>query len=163
MGRRSDWTGTSCPTARGADVLGEPWTLLLLRDAHAGITRFEQFREHLGIADNVLSARLARMVETGLLTRVPYRDGGRARAEYRLTPAGADTLPILHAIAAWGDAHTSSPTPSEPMRLVHTACGHSTRPGEACDHCGAALERADLHLVETWVHHFDRPLAEPVG
>ncbi|WP_326568692.1 helix-turn-helix domain-containing protein [Amycolatopsis rhabdoformis] len=162
MGRRSSWTGTSCPIARGADVLGEPWTLVILRDAHLGTTRFDDFRSHLGIADNVLASRLARMVETGLMTRVPYRDGGRTREEYRLTQAGADTLPVIHALGAWGDTYTNSPTPSDPLRLVHTPCGEPTRPGEKCDHCGATLTRAELHRLE---HGTDDevPLAEPVA
>jgi DNA-binding HxlR family transcriptional regulator len=116
MGRRGSWAGASCPIARGADVIGEPWTLLILREAHRGVTRFEQFRDRLGIADNVLAARLARMVQTGLLSRVPYRDGGRARHEYRLTQAGADTLPVIHALARWGDTYTSAAVVTDAMR-----------------------------------------------
>ncbi|MFI5613885.1 winged helix-turn-helix transcriptional regulator [Amycolatopsis sp. NPDC051903] len=162
MGRRTSWTGTSCPIARGADVLGEPWTLVILRDAHLGTTRFDEFRSHLGIADNVLAARLARMVETGLLARVPYRDGGRTRDEYRLTEAGADTLPVIHALGRWGDAHTDSPTAAEPMQLVHTTCGELTRPGERCDHCGAGLTRTDLNRLELDTHE-EVPLAAPVA
>ncbi|MBB4685857.1 winged helix-turn-helix transcriptional regulator [Amycolatopsis jiangsuensis] len=162
MGRRGSWTGVSCPVARGADVLCDPWTIVLLRDAHAGLSRFDEFRAKLGIADNVLSARLGRMVETGLLARVPYRDGGRTRYEYRLTRAGADTLPVVHAVAHWAGAHTSSPSPAEPLRLVHLPCGNDTRPGAVCDHCGAPLHRGDLHRVETWRHGIDAPLAEPV-
>ncbi|MEV6900980.1 helix-turn-helix domain-containing protein [Amycolatopsis sp. NPDC051372] len=162
MGRRSSWEGTSCPIARGADVLGEPWTLVILRDAHAGTTRFDEFRSRLGIADNVLSARLARMVETGLMTRVPYRDGGRTRDEYRLTQAGADTLPVIHALGAWGDTYTHSPTPSEPMLLIHTPCGEPTRPGEKCDHCGGDLNRTELRRLEKDSHE-QVPLAEPIA
>ncbi|GAA3544653.1 helix-turn-helix domain-containing protein [Amycolatopsis ultiminotia] len=162
MGRRDSWTGAPCPVARGADVLCDPWTIVILRDAHAGLTRFDQFREKLGIADNVLSTRLGRMVETGLLARVPYREHGRTRHEYRLTSAGADTLPVIHAVAHWGGAHTSSPAPAEPMRLVHLPCGQDTRPGPSCDHCGAELQRDDLHRVETWRYGIDAPLAEPV-
>jgi len=80
------------------------------------VTRFERFRDRLGIADNVLAVRLARMVQTGLLTRVPYRDGGRTRHEYQLTQAGADTLPVIHALARWGDAHTSAAAATDPVR-----------------------------------------------
>ncbi|MGW4486790.1 winged helix-turn-helix transcriptional regulator [Amycolatopsis sp. NPDC004368] len=160
MGRRSSWDGTSCPIARGADVLGEPWTLVILRDTHAGTTRFDDFRGNLGIADNVLAARLRRMVETGLMARVPYRDSGRTRDEYRLTRAGADTLPVIHALGDWGDTHTHSPTAGEPMRLVHTTCGEITRPGETCDHCAAKLSRAELLRLD---NDDQVPLAEPVG
>ncbi|HWD00899.1 MAG TPA: helix-turn-helix domain-containing protein [Amycolatopsis sp.] len=162
MGRRTSWAGTSCPIARSADVLGEPWTLVILRDAHAGTTRFDEFRAHLGIADNVLASRLARMVETGLLARVPYRDKrGRTRDEYRLTEAGADTLPVIHALGAWGAAHTTSPTASEPMQLIHTACGELTRPGTRCDQCHAELSRDDLHRLESGTCR-EVPLAPPV-
>src|ERR1700751_2496923 len=78
-----------CPIGRAGDLLGDRWTLLILRDATAGITRFDAFRENLGIADNILSARLRRLVEAGVLTRVPHRDGNRTRNEYRLAGGGA--------------------------------------------------------------------------
>ncbi|MEW2505570.1 helix-turn-helix domain-containing protein [Amycolatopsis sp. NPDC047767] len=162
MGRRSSWEGTPCPIARGADVLGEPWTLVILREAHAGTTRFDEFRTTLGIADNVLSSRLARMVETGLMARVPYRDGGRTRDEYRLTQAGADTLPVIHALGAWGDTYTHSPAPGEPMQLVHTPCGELTRPGEKCDHCGGDVHRTELRRFTKDTHE-QVPLAQPVA
>ena len=80
--------------------VGDRWTLLILRNANLGTTRFDDFRSELGIADNILSARLARLVQAGLLTRLPYRGTGRTRHEYRLTTAGADMLPVLHALAA---------------------------------------------------------------
>ena len=95
-----------CPIGRAADVLGDRWTLLILRNATVGMTRFDEFRADLGIADNILSTRLGRLVDAGLLTKVPYRDNGRTRHEYRLTDAGADLLPVLHALAAWGQRHT---------------------------------------------------------
>ena len=82
-----DPASRSCPIGRAGDLLGDRWTLLILRDATAGITRFDAFRENLGIADNILSGRLARLVEAGVLAKVPYRDGNRTRQEYRLTQA----------------------------------------------------------------------------
>jgi DNA-binding HxlR family transcriptional regulator len=71
-----------------------------------GVTRFDDFRAELGIADNILSSRLTRLVDAGLLVRVTYRDQGRTRHEYRLTTAGADVLGVLHALAGWGQEHT---------------------------------------------------------
>jgi DNA-binding HxlR family transcriptional regulator len=163
MSRRITWADAACPIARAADVLGEPWTLLILRNATAGTTRFEDFRAQLGIADNVLTTRLAKLVDRGLLTKLPYRDGGRTRHEYRLTRAGSDALPVLHALGAWGDAHTASEAAPGPMTLVHTRCGQLTRPGAKCDSCGKPLARGDLAWRGSWLGEGEVPLADPVG
>ncbi|MEQ0562214.1 helix-turn-helix domain-containing protein [Amycolatopsis sp. NEAU-NG30] len=163
MSRRITWADAPCPIARAADVLGEPWTLLILRNATAGTTRFEDFRSQLGIADNVLTTRLAKLVDRGLLTRLPYRDGGRTRHEYRLTQAGSDALPVLHALGAWGDAHTSAEKSAGPMSLIHTRCGRPTRPGAKCDSCGKPLARDDLAWRSSWLGPDEIPLAEPVN
>jgi DNA-binding HxlR family transcriptional regulator len=163
MSRRTTWEDASCPIARAADVLGEPWTLLILRNATAGTTRFEDFRGQLGIADNVLTTRLAKLVDRGLLTKLPYRDGGRTRHEYRLTKAGSDALPVLHALGAWGDAHTESTSAYGPMKLVHTDCGQLTRPGAYCDNCGKSLVRDNLTWRGSWLSEGEIPLAEPVA
>ena len=163
MSPRTSWEHAPCPIARAADVLAEPWTLLILRNATAGMTRFEDFRTQLGIADNVLSTRLAKLVDRGLLTKLPYRDGGRTRYEYRLTEAGSDTLPVLHALGAWGDAHAASTEEYGPMQLVHSVCGQLTRPGELCDACGKPLARAELGWRSSWLSRGEIPLAEPVS
>ncbi|WP_410615504.1 winged helix-turn-helix transcriptional regulator [Amycolatopsis sp. lyj-109] len=163
MSRRITWADAACPIARAADVLGEPWTLLILRNATAGTTRFEDFRAQLGIADNVLTTRLAKLVDRGLLTKLPYRDGGRTRHEYRLTQAGSDALPVLHALGAWGDAHASSEHPPGPMTLIHSRCGQPTRPGAKCDACGKNLARGDLAWRGSWLGEGEIPLAEPVS
>ena len=105
MPLRSDWTGEKCPIARSLEVLGDPWVMLVLRQAFSGVRRFEQFRDQLGVAENVLSKRLSTMVDAGLLRRVPYRDRRRIRHEYVLTEAGADTFPIVTALAQWGERH----------------------------------------------------------
>ncbi|WP_410644098.1 winged helix-turn-helix transcriptional regulator [Amycolatopsis sp. lyj-346] len=162
MSRRTTWADAACPIARAADVLGEPWTLLILRNATAGTTRFEDFRTQLGIADNVLTTRLGKLVDRGLLTKLPYRDGGRTRHEYRLTQAGSDALPVLHALGAWGDAHTASATGPGPMALVHSRCGQRTRPGAKCDACGKTLARGDLAWRGSWLSEGEIPLADPV-
>jgi len=162
MSPRTSWADASCPIARAADILGEPWTLLILRNATAGTSKFEDFRAQLGIADNVLSTRLAKLVDRGLLARMPYRDSGRTRDEYRLTQAGSDALPVLHALAAWGDVHTDADQAFGPMILVHAACGQPTRPGDTCDHCGKPLARADLTWRGSWRSLGEIPLAEPV-
>ncbi len=115
MPLRSDWSAASCPIARSLDVVGDPWVLLVLRESFRGVTRFEQFRSALGIADNVLSRRLRQMVEAGLLRRSPYHAGNRVQHEYVLTDAGSDLLPVLHALGRWGEEHR--PHPGRSARL----------------------------------------------
>jgi DNA-binding HxlR family transcriptional regulator len=98
-----------CSIARSLDVLGEKWTLLVIREAFFGATRFADFRARLGIAPDVLTARLETLVEGGVLARRPYRDEGqRQREEYVLTEAGAELKTILAAFVAWGDVHRPS-------------------------------------------------------
>lgn len=105
----------TCPIARTLEIVGERWTLLLIREALLGSTRFAAFRERLGVAPDVLTARLATLVEHGILERRPYRDGGRTREEYVLTPAGRDLAPVLVALSDWGGEHL--PAPAEPSAV----------------------------------------------
>ena len=109
MPLRSDWSEASCPVARSLDVVGDPWVLLVLREALTGTTRFDAFRDALGVADPVLSRRLAGLVEAGLMVRAPYDAGNRTRHEYLLTDAGTDLLPVVQALALWGDRHRPRP------------------------------------------------------
>jgi DNA-binding HxlR family transcriptional regulator len=151
-----------CPIARAADLLGDRWTLLILRNATIGTTRFDQFKADLGIADNILSARLARLVAAGVLAKVPYRDNGRVRHEYRLTGSGADVLPLLHAMARWGQEHTEPGELADPMRIVHLACGQPTADERVCDHCGQPVVREEEAWVRPWRSDDLLPLAAPV-
>ncbi len=162
MSTRTSWEDAACPIARAADILGEPWTLLILRNAFAGTTRFEDFRSELGIADNVLSSRLTKLVDRGLLTKLPYRDGGRTRHEYRLTQTGFDALPVLHALGTWGNTYTSTNAPGVPPRLRHETCGQFTRPGEVCDSCGKPLDADELVWQGTFRGPGEVPVAPPV-
>lgn len=103
----------SCSIERTLCVVGERWTFLVLREALSGRTRFAEFRDVLGIAPDVLSDRLAKLVEHGVLTREPYREpGSRTRHAYRLTPAGHDLAVVLGALQQWGDRYL--PRPSGP-------------------------------------------------
>jgi DNA-binding HxlR family transcriptional regulator len=146
---------------RAIDVLGDRWTLLILRNATMGVTRFEGFRAELGIADNILSNRLARLVDAGVLVRMPYRDRRRTRHEYRLTTAGADALGVLHALAGWGQDHTEPRQPTAPMRIIHHACGNDLAPGGHCAACERAVERDEIAWVRPWRSPDPFPLAEP--
>jgi DNA-binding HxlR family transcriptional regulator len=108
---------SACPIARSLSVLGEKWTLLVVREALWGRTRFADFRANLGIAPDVLADRLQTLVEAGILARRPYREEGqREREEYVLTTAGRELLPVLAALAAWGNEHRES---SAPLRSAH--------------------------------------------
>ncbi len=99
-----------CSIARSLSVLGERWTFLVLREALGGSTRFAQFRDALGVAPDVLSARLAKLVEYGVMKKVSYRDpGSRTRAAYELTPAGRELQVVLAALQEWGDVHLPWP------------------------------------------------------
>lgn len=112
-----------CPIARGLDVLGEKWTLMVVRDALLGSTRFSQFQSSLGVPREVLAARLASLVEGGVLERSSYKpEGGRAREEYRLTAAGRDLSVVLLALGGWADRHRPSERPSD-LTFVDTDHG----------------------------------------
>ena len=102
--QRKSFSAMPCPIARGLDRVGEWWSILILRDAFAGMTRFEEFRESLGIAPGMLSRRLAALVEEGLLQRRRYSDHP-PREDYVLTPRGEDFRPVLVALLAWGNRH----------------------------------------------------------
>lgn len=137
MPLRSDWSQATCPIARTLDVVGDPWVLLVLREAVTGATRFEQFRSALGCADNVLSRRLSAMVDDGLLVRAPYDAGNRTREEYLLTGAGTDLLPVLQALVHWGERHR--PASTGRLVVVHEGCGEPTDSADTCTACGARL------------------------
>ena len=100
--KRKCMEGNCCPVARALDVVGDWWTLLIIRDAFAGVTRFGDFQKNLGVAKNILATRLKDMVEQGLLET---RDVG-ARSEYQLTDKGRALMPVLVTLAQWGEAFT---------------------------------------------------------
>ena len=163
MPLRSDWSGSSCPIARSLDVVGDPWTVLILRDALAGSRRYEHFRSSLKVADNVLSRRLQSMVEAGLLRRVPYRAEHRTHHEYQLTEAGADLLPVLHALALWGEKHTTAPHQAVHLEIVHRPCGQASCTADVCSHCGRPLLPAEVSWRRPWREPELTALAAPAG
>lgn len=105
---KSDYDGQDCSIARALEIVGERWTLLIVRDAFRGIRRFDDFQENLGISRNVLTERLARLVEEGVLERVRYQERPE-RFEYVLTPKGRELRVALAALRQWGDKHGGRP------------------------------------------------------
>jgi len=109
--RHASFEGHACPIARSLERVGEWWSILILRDAFLGATRFEQFQKNLSIAPNTLTRRLNALVEAGLMQRHRYCDRP-PRDEYRLTEAGRDFRPVLWALLAWGNKHFAPEGPS---------------------------------------------------
>jgi DNA-binding HxlR family transcriptional regulator len=114
---------SSCSVARSLSLLGERWTLLVIREALAGVTRFETFRENLGVGPDVLSERLSTLVEHGIMRREAYQEPGRrARDEYFLTDVGRELHVVVGALQQWGDDHLPRPEgPSVIRRSLETA------------------------------------------
>ena len=132
----------ACPVARTLDVVGEWWTLLIVRDAFVGARRFEEFKA-TGIADNILSARLKKLVEVGVLERRPYQ-AHPLRHEYLLTEKGKELGIVLAAMAGWGQRWTEG---ENRRHLVHRGCGHDVSLNVRCDECERTLT-ADEITVE---------------
>jgi DNA-binding HxlR family transcriptional regulator len=123
-------------------LLGEKWTLLVLREAFFGVRRYGQLARNLGIPRPTLSARLRTLVDAGLLQRVRYATEP-ARYEYRLTPAGIDLFPAIVALMRWGDAHLAGPD-GAPIVLRHNDCGEIADPYLACRGCGEEIHARNV-------------------
>jgi DNA-binding HxlR family transcriptional regulator len=134
---RSDYDTQVCSIARALEVVGERWTLLIIRDAQLGLRRFEEFQESLGIARNVLTSRLTKLVDEGLLERVCYQERP-ARYEYRPTGKAQDLLTAVLALMHWGDEHAEDPA-GPPRVTSHAGCGGNVRERLVCTKCGKAL------------------------
>jgi DNA-binding HxlR family transcriptional regulator len=124
--------------ARSAHVLGDSWNLLIIRQACLGTRRFDDFKKALGIGRNILTTHLNRLVEDGLLVRVPYQERP-LRHEYRLTDKGREVYPILAAMAAWGDKWLTGPE-GTPLVLHHIACGNDMHAEVVCNECHQPID-----------------------
>ena len=125
MTQRKSFAGMPCPIARGLEHVGEWWSMLILRDALRGATRFDQFQDNLGIAPAMLTKRLAALTESGLLERHRYNEHP-PRDEYLLTPRGRDFRPVLLAMLAWGNRHFPPDGPS--VQIVDIETGETVDP-----------------------------------
>lgn len=143
--QRASFAQMNCSIAQTLEVVGEWWTLLILRDAMWGVTRFEDFQQRLGIARNILSKRLDRLVEEGLMERRTY-DQGRQRHDYRLTDKGRDLWPVIVMMRQWGDKWIAGEG-NEATLVRHTACGNLTTAVLTCNGCGEELGPRELMPV----------------
>jgi DNA-binding HxlR family transcriptional regulator len=136
----------SCSIARSLGVLGERWTFLILREAFMGASRFAEFRDRLSVAPDVLSDRLATLVEYGVLEREPYQEpGARGRLAYRLTPAGEELHVVLGALQQWGDLHLPRPEGPSMLRRVR-GTGRPAHVGFVDDR-GQEVALADVAMI----------------
>jgi DNA-binding HxlR family transcriptional regulator len=126
-----------CSIARPAALLGDRWTLVILRQAFSGIKRFEDFQTTLEISRSLLSERLGRLVDAGILRREPYKDAIRTRDRYRLTEMGLDLYPVLMALREWGDRYLAEDGP--PVRIRHRGCGGEPTVELRCERCGETV------------------------
>jgi DNA-binding HxlR family transcriptional regulator len=137
----------NCSIARTLDIVGERWTLLILRDAFNGVRRFEDFAIRLPVARNVLTVRLQRLVAHGILTRERYQERP-ARYEYRLTAKGRELYPVLIGLLQWGDRHLAG-AEGPPLAVVHRDCGHHVRAAVLCSGCGQTLSAREARGVRS--------------
>src|SRR5262245_34710835 len=131
----------TCSVARSLSVVGDRWTLLVLRDAFLGARRFEHFRA-VGLTRHRLADRLKRLTAAGILARVPYQDRP-PRFEYRLTEKGRDLYPVVAWLGGWGHRWLAD-RPGTPVELIHRGCGHTIVPVLACPDCAAPITARDM-------------------
>jgi DNA-binding HxlR family transcriptional regulator len=141
---RKSFSDMHCSIAQCLEVVGEWWSLLIVRDAFLGVTRFDDFQERLGISRNVLNQRLARLVEADVLAKVPYTDHP-PRSDYRLTDKGRDLWPVLTMMRQWGDKYAAPDGP--PLELIHKACGHVSDARMICSSCGEGIGPSDVRAM----------------
>ena len=142
--RWSELKREPCSVARTVSVIGDRWTLLILRDCFLRVRRFEEFQARLGITRHVLADRLRKLVRAGVLRKEMYQSCPR-RFEYRLTDKGLDLHPLLLAVVHWGDVHMSGKR-GRPMLHEHLTCGHAFDPVLTCSACGDKLEPREIRV-----------------
>lgn len=135
-----------CSLSRTLSVVGDRWTLLVLRESFMGIRRFDEFEKRLGVTRHVLADRLKKLVEARVLDKVAYQQRP-LREEYRLTDKGHDLYPAVLALVNWGDRHMSDEH-GPPIRHVHRTCGRHTHGVLVCSECGEPLAARDVLLEE---------------
>jgi DNA-binding HxlR family transcriptional regulator len=142
--QRTSFEEMNCSIAQCLEVVGEWWSLLIVRDAFMGVTRFDDFQARLGISRNILNQRLNNLVDNGILKRVPYEEHP-PRSEYRLTDKGRDLWHVITVMRQWGDRWAAPEGP--PVKMRHNACGHMVKAVSVCSHCGEPLDARSVTAV----------------
>jgi DNA-binding HxlR family transcriptional regulator len=140
--RQTSFAQMACSMARSLELIGDWWTPLIIRDLHLGVDRFDALAENLGISRNLLTARLAHLVENGIVARQRYQEHP-PRDRYLLTVAGLDLVPVLLALTAWGD-RWATPQGGPPLVFRHRPCGHTFTPAVSCSACGQPLHPGEV-------------------
>jgi DNA-binding HxlR family transcriptional regulator len=125
-------------------VVGEWWSMLIVRDAFLGVRRFDDFQHRLGISRNVLQQRLRHLVDAGVFVRVPYSEHP-PRSEYKLTQKGRDLWPVLTTMRQWGDRYAAPSGP--PVVVVHTDCGHAAEAVLVCGECAEPFDPREARAM----------------
>jgi len=135
--RWSDINDLPCPVAQAMSVIGDSWTVLILRDAMRGAAKFDEFQKSTGASRAIVTERLAHLVDHGVFTRVQY-EAHPPRYQYKLTPKGQALRPVMMVLSDWGE--TYMPEKSISLGRRHTSCGHRFRPVIHCSECGETVE-----------------------
>ncbi len=138
---RNDYANQTCSIAGALEVVGERWSLLIIRDVLLGLRRFDELQGHLGIARNILQTRLTRLQEQGVIERQLYQEHP-PRYEYRLTDKGLDLWPTIVSLMKWGDRY-AAPAAGAPVVIEHRGCGGTVDDHRICETCGARVEVRD--------------------
>jgi DNA-binding HxlR family transcriptional regulator len=141
---RKSFAGMHCSVAQCLEIVGEWWSMLIVRDVFLGVNRFDDFQRRLGISRNILQQRLTRLVEAGVLMRVPYSEHP-PRYDYRLTDKGRDLWPVLTAMRQWGDRYAAPGGP--PLQVIHKGCGQISDAVPTCSSCGEPVGPRDVRAV----------------
>ena len=142
MALMPDYSSFNCSVADTAQIIGERWSLLILRDAFYGVRRFDDFQKDLGIARNILSDRLAKLMAHGIMETRRYQEHP-PRNEYRLTEKGKDLFDVLVALMTWGERWGAA---EDPQVLIHNDCGSHTQLVATCSNCGEHIHRRNVRV-----------------
>lgn len=161
--QRTSFEDVNCSVAQCLEVVGEWWSLLIVRDAFLGVRRFDDFQARLGISRNILNQRLTTLVGHGVLKKVPYSEHP-PRSEYHLTDKGRDLWHVITAMRQWGDRWAAPEGP--PVQVVHRACGHVAEAVPVCSHCGERIDARSVRGVAgpgAGFTTFERTALAPAG
>ena len=155
---KKDYPSQYCSMASTLEIIGERWTILIVRDIFLGVRRFDDLQRSLGVARNILQGRLEHLVDQGIVFKAPYHEHP-VRYEYRLTQKGLDLWPVLVALLQWGDRHAIAG--ERPMIITHRGCGGELDDRRRCRACGADVTVTEARAVRTGARRAPTETAVP--